>query len=62
MTGHIGRTVRMVGHLVTVKYIRTVKKEWMNFGCFIDSGGNFFDSVHFPSSLTATPSGEAEHT
>jgi len=55
MNSSTGRRVRMVGHLVTVKYIKTVKREWMNFGCFIDSEGNFFDSVHFPASLNEYP-------
>ncbi len=51
MIRHIGQKVRMVGHLVTIKYIKTIKKEWMNFGCFIDSEGDFFDTTHFPQSL-----------
>ena len=51
MINHIGQKVRMVGHLVTIKYIKTIKKEWMNFGCFIDSEGDFFDTTHFPQSL-----------
>jgi DNA polymerase III alpha subunit len=51
MIGHVGRKVRMVGHLVTIKYIKTIKKEWMNFGCFIDNNGDFFDTTHFPQSL-----------
>jgi DNA polymerase-3 subunit alpha len=55
MNDHVGKTVRMVGHLVTVKYIKTIKKEWMNFGCFIDNEGNFFDSTHFPQSLNKYP-------
>ncbi|TFH38469.1 MAG: DNA polymerase III subunit alpha, partial [Bacteroidia bacterium] len=55
MNRFTGRKVRMVGHLVAVKYIKTVKKEWMNFGCFIDCEGNFFDSVHFPVSLNEYP-------
>jgi len=55
MNDNIGKTVRMVGHLVTVKYIKTIKKEWMNFGCFIDSESNFFDSTHFPQSLNKYP-------
>ncbi|MCX6334247.1 MAG: DNA polymerase III subunit alpha [Bacteroidia bacterium] len=50
-----GRKVRMVGHLVTIKYIKTIKKEWMNFGCFIDNDGNFFDTTHFPQSLVNYP-------
>jgi len=48
---NVGKSVRMVGHLVTIKYIKTVKKEWMHFAAFIDSNGEFFDTVHFPQSL-----------
>ena len=55
MISHIGKKVRMVGHLVTIKYIKTIKKEWMNFGCFIDNKGDFFDSTHFPQSLKNYP-------
>ncbi len=55
MINHIGERVRMVGHLVTIKYIKTIKKEWMNFGCFIDAEGSFFDSTHFPQSLKNYP-------
>ncbi len=50
-----GREIRMVGHLVTIKYIKTVKKEWMNFACFIDCEGNYFDTTHFPQSLKNYP-------
>ena len=52
---YTGRKIRMVGHLVTIKYIKTIKKEWMNFGCFIDPAGNFFDTTHFPQSLKNYP-------
>ncbi|MBP8959887.1 MAG: DNA polymerase III subunit alpha [Bacteroidales bacterium] len=55
MNAHIGRKVRMAGQLVTVKYIKTVKNEWMNFGCFIDAEGSFFDTTHFPQSLKDYP-------
>jgi len=55
MPGYTGRSVRMVGHLVNVKYIKTMKNEWMNFGCFIDHEGEFFDTVHFPQSLAGWP-------
>jgi len=34
-----------------VKNVRTVKKEWMHFGTFIDDRGEFFDVVNFPNSL-----------
>jgi DNA polymerase-3 subunit alpha len=55
MINNIGKKVRMVGHLVTIKYIKTIKKEWMNFGCFIDAEGSFFDTTHFPQSLKDFP-------
>jgi DNA-directed DNA polymerase III PolC len=55
MSGYTGKKVRMVGHLVTVKYIKTVKNDWMNFGCFIDPEGNFFDTTHFSISLKDWP-------
>ena len=47
MIEYTGKKIRMVGHLVTVKYIKTIKNDWMNFGCFIDSEGNFFDTSSF---------------
>ena len=50
-----GRTVRMVGNLVTIKNVRTVKKEWMHFAAFLDAEGEFFDTVHFPKSLKDFP-------
>ncbi len=50
-----GKKIKMVGHLVTVKYIKTIKNDWMNFGCFIDAEGNFFDTVHFSQSLKEYP-------
>jgi len=55
MIRYVGKTVRLVGHLVTIKYIKTKNREWMNFGCFIDADGNFFDTTHFPLSLKNYP-------
>jgi len=55
MIKHIGKKVRMLGHLVTIKYVKTVKKEWMHFGTFVDATGEFFDTVHFPNSLNNYP-------
>jgi len=55
MMDYLGRKVRMVGHLVTVKYIKTAKNDWMNFGCFIDAEGSFFDTTHFAKSLNSWP-------
>jgi DNA polymerase-3 subunit alpha len=55
MMQYLGKKIRMVGHLVTVKYIKTVKNDWMNFGSFIDAEGNFFDTTHFSVSLKTWP-------
>jgi hypothetical protein len=52
---HAGSTVRMVGNLVCIKNVKTVKKEWMHFGTFLDHEGEFFDTVHFPKSLKNYP-------
>jgi DNA polymerase-3 subunit alpha len=55
MMGKLGKTVRMLGLLVTIKYVRTVRKEWMHFGTFIDFEGQFFDTVHFPRAVEKYP-------
>lgn len=52
---NFGKKVRMVGRMVTIKYVWTSKKEIMHFGTFIDSTGEFFDTVHFPDSLKNYP-------
>ena len=51
MLMHVGKTVRMLGQLVTRKYVKTVRGEIMHFGTFIDDEGEFFDTTHFPNSL-----------
>jgi DNA polymerase III alpha subunit len=52
---HTGKNVRMVGNLVCIKNVRTVRKEWMHFGTFLDPEGEFFDTIHFPKSLRQFP-------
>lgn len=44
----LGQTVCVVGHLVTVKPVRTIRKELMHFGTFLDQHGDWLDTVHFP--------------
>jgi DNA polymerase-3 subunit alpha len=51
----VGKKVRMMGLLVTLKYVWTSKKEIMHFGTFLDDEGEFFDSVNFPPSLKHYP-------
>jgi error-prone DNA polymerase len=55
MLQHVGKRRRMLGRLVTTKNVRTVKREWMQFGTFIDQHGEFFDVVNFPGSLKRWP-------
>jgi DNA-directed DNA polymerase III PolC len=55
LMNQVGRKVRMLGNLVTIKYVHTVKGEWMHFGCFLDMHGEFFDTVNFPNSLKNYP-------
>ena len=55
MSQHVGKQVRMMGLLVTIKYVRTVRKEWMHFGTFLDVNGHFFDTVHFPKAVNNYP-------
>jgi len=55
LMGHVGKSIRMVGRLVTIKYVRTVKGQIMNFAAFVDAHGEFFDTVHFPASLRQHP-------
>ena len=51
----IGKEVKMIGLLVTIKNVRTVNKEMMNFGTFLDVRGEFFDTTHFPNTLIKSP-------
>jgi len=55
MMNHVGRTVRMLGRLVAIKYVRTSRNEIMHFGTFTDAKGELFDTVHFPPSLKSYP-------
>jgi DNA polymerase-3 subunit alpha len=55
MMNHVGRTVRMLGRLVAIKYVQTSRNEIMHFGTFTDAEGELFDTVHFPPSLKNYP-------
>lgn len=55
MMENVGRKVRMLGRLVTIKYVRTSRNEIMHFGTFTDVQGELFDTVHFPPSLKNYP-------
>ncbi|WP_114752740.1 DNA polymerase III subunit alpha [Pleomorphovibrio marinus] len=55
MCHYLGKSVQMIGYLVTVKYTRTVKGEVMNFGTFLDREGHWIDTVHFPPVVKKHP-------
>ncbi len=55
MNGYVGKWVRMLGNLVTIKYVKTVRKDYMHFATFTDVERKLFDSVHFPDSLKKYP-------
>ncbi len=48
MKQHINRNVQMVGYLITTKNTSTLKGDRMHFGTFVDTDGEFIDTVHFP--------------
>ncbi|TVP50679.1 MAG: DNA polymerase III subunit alpha [Mongoliibacter sp.] len=51
----LGKSVQIIGYLVTIKYTRTVKGDVMNFGTFIDREGDWIDTVHFPPVVKKHP-------
>lgn len=55
MLTQVGRKHRMLGKLVTIKYVKTVRGELMHFGTFVDHTGELFDTVHFPPTLKQYP-------
>ncbi len=55
LNNYVGKQVRMLGHLVTIKYVKTIRNDYMHFATFMDDEGNLYDSVHFPNSLKYYP-------
>ena len=55
MLNFVGRQFRMLGKLVTVKYVRTCKGDPMALATFVDATGEAFDTVHFPQVLKSYP-------
>ena len=48
------KKVRMLGYLISRKHAPTARGN-MNFGTWVDSNGDFFDSTHFPDVLRRFP-------
>ena len=55
MLHFVGCRYRMLGKLVTVKYVRTCKGETMALATFVDATGEAFDTVVFPQVLKNYP-------
>ena len=55
MLQFVGRRYRMLGKLVTIKYVRTCKGDPMALGTFVDATGEPFDTVHFPQVFKSYP-------
>lgn len=55
LINNIGKKVKMVGQLASLKNVYTIKKEHMHFGAFLDADGEFFDTVNFPDCLKKYP-------
>lgn len=45
---NVGKEMTLLGYLITQKQISTLDKKRMFFGTFVDAGGNWLDTVHFP--------------
>ncbi|MBO4574757.1 MAG: DNA polymerase III subunit alpha [Bacteroidales bacterium] len=55
MLKNVGRQYRMLGHLVSLKYVKTCKGDLMHFANFLDAQGNVFDATVFPNVLKMFP-------
>ena len=55
LINHVGQTVKMVGLYVTEKAVHTKNNQNIWFGTFIDTDGNFFDTIHCPNATTVYP-------
>ena len=48
LSGYCGQVVSVLGWLVTSKPVNTVTNETMNFHTFLDSEGEWLDTIFFP--------------
>ena len=55
MLQNIGNQCRMLGHLVSLKYVKTSRGELMHFANFLDANGDVFDATVFPNVLKTYP-------
>lgn len=55
MLQNVGKQYRMLGKLVSLKYVKTSKGELMHFANFLDASGDVFDATVFPNTLKMYP-------
>lgn len=55
MMQNVGKQYRMLGKLVSLKYVKTSKGELMHFANFLDANGDVFDATIFPNVLKMYP-------
>ncbi|MEN8139091.1 MAG: DNA polymerase III subunit alpha [Bacteroidota bacterium] len=55
LKNHIGKNICIYGYLVHVKYTSAKGNKRMYFGTFLDKGGEFIDTVHFPNVASQYP-------
>ncbi len=55
MPHHIGKRVTMLGYMIHVKTTTTQTGNYMSFGSFIDTAGDFWDSTQFPQVAARYP-------
>ena len=48
LSNHTGGLVSVLGYLVTSKPVNTVTNETMHFHTFLDSAGDWIDTIFFP--------------
>lgn len=55
LLNHVGNVVYIIGYCANTRPVITTYGEKMYFGCFTDSKGKLFDTVHFPPSIERYP-------
>lgn len=55
MMQNVGKQYRMLGKLVSLKYVKTSKGDLMHFANFLDANGDVFDATIFPNVLKMYP-------
>ena len=55
MLQNVGKQYRMLGRLISLKYVKTSKGELMHFANFLDANGDVFDATVFPNVLKTYP-------